>query len=254
MFKLKYLSVIALGLILIFACKKQKLLTYNTANTIYFADSNGIQFIDTGFFSFAFSDSTVMDSSFGINVYVTGGPSSQDRVFSVVADGASTAIAGQEYVLPDSCVFHAGHVKDTLYVKLLRAKLLQDSTVHLVLDLKSNLNFQANLPFLYDDLEDTLSATSYQLGINDILTSGPYWTGIIQPYFGNFSVKKVQLMNQVVALPLNFWTSNVLTDLDLGPQSIYYAIAFTKYLNAQAAASDTVYDTGGLPMTMGVGY
>jgi hypothetical protein len=254
MFKLRNISIVALVLFVFFACKKQNLQTYNITNNIYFADSLGDQLFDTAFFSFGFSPVDVQDTTFGISVYVTGGPAAHDRVFSVVADPSSSARAGEEYVLPDSCIFHAGHVKDTLYVKLLRAAVLQDSTFHLILNLKTNQNFQPNLPLMYDFFSDTLSAISFRLAINDILTAGPYWTGLIQPYFGIFSVKKVRLMNQVVGMPLDFWTSNVLHDFFLGPECIYYATKFGKYLNAQAAAGNKIYEDDGSPMSMAPAY
>ncbi len=254
MFKLSNISIVALVPFLFFACKKQNLQTYNISNNIYFADSLGGQLLDTGFFSFAFSPVSLRDTAFGINVLVTGGPVPYDRVFSVVADASSSARAGEEYVLPDSCIFHAGHVSDILYVKLLRAAVLQDSTFHLIVNLRSNKNFQANISLLYDQFSDTLSGASYKLSINDILTAGPYWPGLIQPYFGIFSVKKVRLMNQVAGMPLDFWTSNVLHDFFLGPECIYYATKFGKYLNAQAAAGDTVYEDDGSPMSMNPSY
>lgn len=254
MFKLRNVSIAVLVLFLFFACKKQNLQTYTITNNIYFADSLGDQLLDTGFFSFAFSPASLQDTTFGVGVYVTGGPVSFDRVFSVTADPSSSAVAGQEYVMPDSCVFHAGHVKDTLYVTLLRAAVLQDSTFHLIVNLMPNKNFQTNIPLLYDQFGDTLSGTSFKIGFNDILTAGPYWVGLIQPYFGTFSVKKVKLMNQAVGLPLDFWTSNVLHDLYLTPECIYYAQKFGKYLNAQAAAGNTVYEDDGTPMMMNPSY
>jgi hypothetical protein len=250
MFKIKNLPIVALVLFLFFACKQRGLLTYGPPDTIFFQDSASGIFTDTAMLTFAYSDPTVTDTSFGIFVFATGGPVGYDRVFSIAVDPASSAVAGQEYVLPDSCVFHANHVKDTLSIKFLRAAVLKDSTFHLILNLKSNQNFQVNLPFTYDIFGDTVSATTFTVGVNDILTDGPYWS-IFQTYFGAFSVKKVELMNQIVGLPLNFWISD---NLQTSSAAIVYAINFTKYLNAQAAAGDTVYDSPGVPMVMGTGF
>ena len=256
MFKLKNLPIVALFLFLFFACKQQTLLTYNSVNStnnIYFCDSNGSEQLDTAFVSFAYSASSVHDSTIGITLRVTGVASPYNRTYGIAVDPASTAVAGTDFVLPDSFVFRAGLYQDTLFVKFLRATELQDTTHYLVLDLKATPDFSINIPFLYDALGDTVSATSFKIGVNDILTAGAYWGDIFQAYFGTFSVKKVELMNQIVGMPLNFWTN--LNNLDLGPQAIYYAITFAKYLNAQAAAGDTVYEADGVtPMMMAAAY
>ena len=245
--------LLLLFLVAAFSCKKDTLLTYNVPDNIYFSDSLGEQVLDSVNISFAYSDASVQDTQLWVTLAVTGLAKSYDRTYGLVVDPASTAIAGTHFILPDTFVFHAGHIKDTLPIRLLRAKDLQDTTRLLILDLKATKDLATGIPFLYDVFNDTVSAVSFKVTMSDELGAGPYWNSIFATYFGTFSVLKVQLMHQVVGMPLNFWVN--LNNLNLGAQAVYFAVTMSRYLKDQAAVGDTVYEADGVtPMAMGAAY
>ncbi|HTJ13731.1 MAG TPA: DUF4843 domain-containing protein [Dinghuibacter sp.] len=235
------------------ACKKDTLLTYSPPDNIYFDYGAALNNpVDSLGVSFAYSPATVRDSILVIPVAVTGSPSGHDRSYGIVVDPASSAVAGTHYELPDSFVFRAGHVLDTLSVTLLRAQDLQDTTRFLILHLHAGKDFSTGMPFIYNG-SDTVSTLTFTIALSDQLTPGPYWTSVFTPYFGTFSVRKVQLMNQVVGMPLNFWVN--LNNLNLSAQASYFAITMSRYLKNQALAGDTIYEADGVtPMTMGAAY
>jgi hypothetical protein len=249
-----YKLLLVLLPIIAVSCKKDTLLTYKGANNVYFDYiTTSLNEYDSLNVSFAYSDASVTDSIIKIPLAVTGLASSTDRTYTIAVDPSSSAKAGTHYVLPDTFTFHAGLLIDTLPVKLIRTPDLQDTSVMLMLDLKPNKDFTTDIQFLYDRVNDTLSALTFKLVVSDELTAGPYWTGIFAAYFGNFSVKKVKLMNQVVSMPLNFWVD--LTNLSLSAQAAYYAIAMSRYLRDQVTAGTPVYEADGVTlMVMGASY
>lgn len=249
-----YKLLLALLPFVMVSCKKDTLLTYKGTNNIYFDYiTTSLNEYDSLNVSFAYSDASVTDSVIKIPLAVTGLASSTDRTYTITVDPGSSAKAGTHYVLPDAFTFHAGLLIDTLPVKFLRTPDLQDTSVTLILDLQPSKNFNTDIQFLYDHVNDTLSALTFKMVVSDELTAGPYWTGVFTSYFGNFSVKKVKLMNQVVSMPLNFWVN--LNNLNLSAQASYYAIAMSRYLKDQAAAGTPVYEADGVTlMVMGASY
>jgi hypothetical protein len=239
------------------ACKKDKLLTYDgSANSIYYAytDQSNNK-MDTTAFTFGFTPVAVTDSILKIPVLVTGQASSKDRVYNVLMDTGTTAVAGKHYRLPSTFIFHANRLRDSLPVTLLRSADLQTKAVTLRLTLKPSADLQTNLKTLMTNVGDTLKLTTFKLNISDMLVAGQYWAGSFQPYFGTFSVKKVQLINQVTGMPLNYITIVGLYDLNFSSRMVYYAINMANYLAAQKAAGHTVYEADGVtPMTMGAAY
>ena len=247
---LKYI----LPLVILASCKKEKLLTYDTKDNVYF---NYVQQVtvrlDTLNISFAYSPATVQDSTFLMPVQITGAPTDADREYSVVVDPSSTASAADHYVLPQKFIIRAGKLTDSFPIKLLRAKDLQDTTKTIILNIRPNANFNTDLQKIPVS-GDTINTLTFKFYVSDILQAGPYWTSVFAPYFGSFSVKKVQLMNQIVGMPLNFPIVG-LYDLNLSADASFYAISMSRYLQDQVTAGLTVYESDGItPMTMGASY
>lgn len=246
---LKYIPL----LLVIASCKKEKLLTYDTKASIYF---NYVQQVtvrlDTLNIAFAYSPTTKKDSTILIPIQIAGAPSSQDREYSLSVDPASTA-SPDHYVLPSKFVIRAGKMTDSFPMRLLRVKDLQDTTKNIILNLRANDNFNTDLQ-KWPVTGDTINTLTLKINVSDILLAGPYWTGVFAPYFGNFSVKKVQLMNQIVGMPLDF-PINGIYSLTLSADASIYAITMSRYLKDQAAAGNTIYEADGVtPMTMGASY
>jgi hypothetical protein len=243
-----------LPVIILFSCKKEKLLTYDTKDNVYFNFVQNItNRLDTLNISFAYSPATVQDSTFLMPVTVTGAPKDVDREYSLIVDPSSTASAADHYVLPQKFIIRAGKLTDSFPVKLLRTKDLQDTAKNIILTLHPNDNFNTDFQKI-PVTGDTLNTLTFKLNVSDILQAGPYWTSVFATYFGTFSVKKVQLMNQVVGMPLNFPIVG-LSDLNLAADASFYAISMSRYLQDQAAAGLTIHENDGItPMTMGASY
>jgi hypothetical protein len=235
------------------SCKKDLLITYNTADNVYFnykLDFNS--FIDSIGFSFAYSDASIKDSILLVPIGVTGVPAATDRVFKLVADPASTALAGIHYELPEP-VIHAGKVQDTLRVRFKRAADLASGEKKLILKLQANEFFKTDLQYrtINNTGQDTLDILTFSIQASDLLGAGPYWS-FYGTYFGTFSIKKMQFIHDLLEMPLDFWSQA--PGAQQRTAAIYYASTTSRYLGDQAALGNIILDEDGTPMKMGPGY
>jgi len=247
-------SLIIPLIILAAACKREPLLTYNTSDNLYFNYKAGFQYVDTLDVSFAYSDASVKETIVALPLAVTGTPATADRQFNLVADPASTAVAGTHYELPQ-LVIRAGKVQDTLFLKLKRAADLSTGTKKIMLQLQSNEFFHTDLQFrtVGGSVIDTINMLKFSITVSDILSAGPYWETIYKPYFGNFSLKKVKFIHDLVGMPLDFW-SIAQPNNKQRAEAIYYASVTGRYLAEQASLGNTILDEDGTPMLMGPAY
>lgn len=244
-----------LMLCLFTSCKKDKLLTYSTDDNIYFKYTPKNNFTDTVDLSFGYSPLSVTDSVFGIPVFVTGSASDRDRTYSVsVVSDVTTAVEGVHYVLPPVPTFRAGRISDTLKVKLLRSADLQQKPVSLTLELKPGNDLKTNVTSFATNVAGELNILRFRINVSDNVGPGSYWTGIFAAFFGTFSVKKVRLINEIAGMPLDYYTTGWLTDLNLNARAGSWAIFMSRYLSDQKKAGNTIYDEDGSEMTMGVAY
>lgn len=251
-------------LFLAVSCKKETLMTYAAADNIYFnytyqVPSGPLYFVDSTNITFAFSPDAQKDSVIRIPVAVTGTASNADRTFSVTVDPGSTATAGTDYVLPDNFIVHAGRITDTMLVKLNRTAALKTNTLFFMLRLKETTDFKTQLTYRsrspYDLTNiaagDTTAMQTFKVLVSDQLQAGPYWDSYSY-YFGDFSEKKVRLMNEIVGMPLDFWSVDLYSSNQQKANALYYAGFTYRYLTDQAYAGKTVFEADGVtPMTMG---
>lgn len=251
--KLIYIAVI----LLLGACQKEGLLTYDTKDNIYFAYRFKLvqnPIIDTTNYTFAYSPASVTDSTFKLPVAVTGAAKDYDRKLNITVNPASTATAGKHYEIPTEFILHAGKLQDTILLKVKRPADLKANPVSLVLNLHANESFDTNLRYLYATA-DTIETLQFKLNISDVIVQGTSWTGTFAPYFGTFSVKKVLLLNEVAGMPLNFFVDLNVGGINLNGLAQFYAITTSRYLKEQAAAGNTIYEEDGVTlMTMAPAY
>jgi len=250
--------------VLLFACKKEGLHTWDAGNNIYFNYKTGVDtsrgqlgfVVDSVYFTFAYSAESVTDTLFPIPVAVTGAPAGSNRTYKVVVDSGATAIEGKHYSWPP-LVIRAGRVTDTLFMRFNRTADLRQGTVKMRLHLVPNENFGTDIHRMPEhSYTDTINIIQFRITLSDILTAGDDWDSYYADYFGTFSEKKVRLMNRVVALPLNFWAAGTggLSGEKIA-YAVYYATTMARYLTTQAAAGNTIYDEDGVtPMRMGPNY
>ncbi len=251
-----------LALLSVTACKKSSLITYNASDNIYFnliTDTDPIHYADTANVTFAFSNSSVTDTIFRLPVAVTGVASRTDREFALSVDANSTATASTDYVLPSSFIVHAGRLIDTIPILFRRTAAIRTSSVLLALRLEDNARFKAQFSYrsgLGNDLTvipagDTIQMETFRITLSDMLQAGPYWNEYDQ-YFGEFSEKKVRLMNQIAGMPLDFWSVDLYSIPQQKADALYYGGFTYRYLSDQAYQGNTIFEADGLtPMTMG---
>lgn len=241
-----FFSMLFLG-----ACKKEKLLTFDTTNSIYFAQQDQYDYpVDSISFSFAYANEQVVDSVVLLTIKATGAPADADRKVKVVVDESSTAKAGIDYeALPDYFVFPAGNVSETIGIKLLRAEGLKNETVDLVLKLETNEDFTTKLstiPAEYTATEKETSFLHFKLVIGDILVEPEQWN----PFsYGKFTPKKLLLICELGGVePAWFLTYNTLSSAE---QSLFIAkrnymgVLLQRYLlQQQNAGTPVLYEDG----------
>jgi hypothetical protein len=254
----KILSTIApfvfVGLLLS-ACKKEDIPTYNSPASVYFSATSPLGFNssnDSTELGFGYSPTTVTDSIFKIPVSIVGKTSPTDRIYKVVVDPLSTAKAGVHYDLPAKPVIHAGSSFDSLAITFYRTPDLLTSPVTLILHLEPNENFNTGMK---SDTLDALTSkvadyTTYKVSVVDGLQQPAIWNfgryGV-SSYFGTFSAKKLRLLNSVTGMPLN-----ALNGYDYSSYWVYWATMMNRYLLDQSAAGNTILEDDGTPMKMGI--
>jgi hypothetical protein len=252
----------ACSLLLATACKKESLMTYDADNNIYFHFQIGvdpIRYSDSVIVTFAFSSPSVQDTIIHVPVVVTGVAADHDRSYSLTADAGSTAVASTDYVLPSAFVLRAGRTSDTLGVKFKRTAAIKTASVFLKLRLKENDQFRTQIAYQsrnqydinYISPGDTISVQTFKIIVSDKLEAGPYWDNY-HYYFGDFSEKKVRLMNQIIGMPLDWWSVDLYISQAQQANTTYYGGFTYRYLSDQAFAGNIIFEDDGVtPMSMG---
>jgi len=256
---------VAFLLLFVSACKKGSLMTYDASDNIYFnyvASLDPVTYSDTVNLTFAFSANTVQDTLLKIPVAVTGTAKKTDRNFSVTVDPNSTAAASTDYVLPSSFLVHAGKIEDTISILFKRTAAIKVAPVFLTLRLRENDQFKTQLIYRSrrqnqtNNIEpgDSSRMQTFKVNLSDMLQEGPYWDNY-HYYFGDFSEKKVRLINQLTGMPLDFWSTDLYSSNEQLVNAIYYGGFTFRYLSDQAYNGNIILEADGItPMTMGANF
>lgn len=253
----------AMAIVLLGACKKDGLATYNdeaSKNSIYFPDAKSTN--NQVFVSFGYAKSNVKDSIVRILVRPIGGAMDHDRPYNLSIADSSTMKVGVDYELVNPPVVKAGKVADTLKIKLLRTNTLRSTPLYLYLDLKPNDNF-TNDYLSYNTTTNGITTTKYYtrmvIKADDIAGAPPFWLSgssyysYTIGYLGAFSTLKFQLL--VTTYNLNVeelvQPSWFLANGNYRRMS-GWADGLKAYLNRMAAAGTPIYEADGItPMAMG---
>lgn len=227
------------------ACKKQGLITYNSDNSIYFAQTILSTPVNSATISFAFAGGNTLDSVIRLYVAVTGTTTAQDRPYSLVVDkDSSTAKAGVHFVEPAvTQSIKAGTVRDTVYLKLLRTADMLDSNFTIIFRLKPNEQFNTAMEFKMISASRRLNYTVYTVNVNDVLQKPARW---VDGYVGVFTRKKLLLMCEL----LNITPTYLDKDASVADMN-FYGRFMQRYLNQMAANGNPVFEINGSRMVMG---
>jgi hypothetical protein len=198
------------------ACEKS-LMSYEGPESIYFSmqkNANPEESVYLPDASINLMNQVGSEVEFGFNVMVTGEPKDYDRPYrvGVVAD-STTAVAGTDFILPEGGVIKAGHVSDSLYVKLLKNDELQKKSVRLYVQVLPNEHFPTNFTqFAHDGREyNVFDPRVYDLTFTSMMTK-PYWwesystsNPVENGNLGYFTAKKITLLNELYSLTYADW-------------------------------------------------
>jgi hypothetical protein len=214
----KWMGCLGLLVMLAFftACEKS-LMTYEGPESIYFSmqkNANPEESVYLPDASINLMNQVGSEVEFGFNVMVTGEPKDYDRPYrvGVVAD-STTAVAGTDFILPEGGVIKAGHVSDSLYVKLLKNDELQKKSVRLYVQVLPNEHFSTNFTqFAHDGREyNVFDPRVYDLTFTSMMTK-PYWwesystsNPVENGNLGYFTAKKITLLNELYSLTYADW-------------------------------------------------
>ncbi|WP_286862733.1 MULTISPECIES: DUF4843 domain-containing protein [Sphingobacterium] len=149
---------------------------------------------DSTAYSFASGlDSRTRDTLL-LKVRIQGRTSSANRLFRLYADSGSTAVEGQDYILPEVNL-PADSVRTLYPVILLRSPKLKDRTLNLNVTVKASDTFEKGAVGIEIGKKSS-SIARYKIKFNDYLSKPSYWDDI-ERYVGEFSVAKLRFMFMV---------------------------------------------------------
>lgn len=221
----------------LFVACQQDLDTYSGENFIYFDATS-----DSTFFSYAYVDGDVKSDSMWVWVRMSGMVSDKDREFKMkIAE--TNAEPGIDFTpLSDTLQIPAGNTFSAVLVELLRPEHLKTEERYIVLELQENENFKLKYPnqLVNSTSDKTYSKIRYKIVFSEIVDTPP--AGWNETYFGNFSVKKLDIMCE--ALNMSRILFNDVTYVN--PRREYIATKMVKLLNETPE-----YEEDGSLMQMG---
>lgn len=170
----------SMAVLMMTACTKDKLITYNDDSNLYFEKVASNTSKDSTTYSFAVKDKALLQDTVYLNVRTMGKISKQSREINLaVLAGQTSAIDGQHYKLL-SYVMPADSFKMRLPVLVKRSTDLLKKEVSLVLRIAASKDFQ---PGVANQLE-------YKIKINDFFSKPDNWDSRLSVFFGNFTEVK----------------------------------------------------------------
>lgn len=242
-------SFLALLILSLAGCKKEKIDLYQGRNSIYFPEKEQIDFLS---FSFGYVGLSISDTLMSIPVRTTGAVVDYDRPYTLYIDPSSTLREDQDFeILNKPLQIDAGSLEDTILIRIHRTASLRQDTLQLIMDLKPDSYFTNDLMPIkvgYGENEYLRHLNSMDLFVDDIVGAPVFWSthpgaSVIKGYLGDFSVKKFQMMISMFNLDIeeitnaNYFPSPTL--------AIVWARAMQAHLNMLEAAGTPVYEEDG---------
>ena len=186
-----------------------------------------------------------------------------DRPFKVVVDmEETTAVEGKDFEIElDSLVIKAGTSKAEVPVRIIRTETLLEKTLKIVLRLQENEHFKCYLETykntnLYTAKGEQISGVRYVFTFNEMYTQPNFWKNYAEKdYFGEWTAKKYQVVNQVCGLtPIDWQYANYYGYKMQSARLPFFARTVRIYLQEQADAGNPVTDSDGKYMQLAPNY
>ena len=224
------------------------------STTEYYGDSTDFSFAGTN----AYYTSPVLYAP----VLTMGKVVDYDRPFKVVVDmEETTAVEGKDFEIElDSLVIKAGTSKAEVPVRIIRTETLE-KTLKIVLRLQENEHFKCYLETykntnLYTAKGEQISGVRYVFTFNEMYTQPNFWKNYAEKdYFGEWTAKKYQVVNQVCGLtPIDWQYANYYGYKMQSARLPFFARTVRIYLQEQADAGNPVTDSDGKYMQLAPNY
>lgn len=225
------------------------------STTEYYGDSTDFSFAGTN----AYYTSHVLYAP----VLTMGKVVDYDRPFKVVVDmEETTAVEGKDFEIElDSLVIKAGTSKAEVLVRIIRTETLLEKTLKIVLRLQENEHFKCYLETykntnLYTAKGEQISGVRYVFTFNEMYTQPNFWKNYAEKdYFGEWTAKKYQVVNQVCGLtPIDWQYANYYGYKMQSARLPFFARTVRIYLQEQADAGNPVTDSDGKYMQLAPNY
>lgn len=225
------------------------------STTEYYGDSTDFSFAGTN----AYYTSHVLYAP----VLTMGKVVDYDRPFKVVVDMEETAaVEGKDFEIElDSLVIKAGTSKAEVPVRIIRTETLLEKTLKIVLRLQENEHFKCYLETykntnLYTAKGEQISGVRYVFTFNEMYTQPNFWKNYAEKdYFGEWTAKKYQVVNQVCGLtPIDWQYANYYGYKMQSARLPFFARTVRIYLQEQADAGNPVTDSDGKYMQLAPNY
>ena len=225
------------------------------STTEYYGDSTDFSFAGTN----AYYTSHVLYAP----VLTMGKVVDYDRPFKVVVDmEETTAVEGKDFEIElDSLVIKAGTSKAEVPVRIIRTDTLLEKTLRIVLRLQENEHFKCYLETykntnLYTAKGEQISGVRYVFTFNEMYTQPNFWKNYAEKdYFGEWTAKKYQVVNQVCGLtPIDWQYANYYGYKMQSARLPFFARTVRIYLQEQADAGNPVTDSDGKYMQLAPNY
>lgn len=196
----KSIYSILISLFLFVSCKKDEIPYFQgkDAMTIYVNQYEA----DSTSYSFAYSLPEVKRDTVYVKVRTQGLPSTIDRNVELFATEGTTAIEGDDFILP-VFILPAGEVEALYPVILLRSEILKEEVKKLLVSVKANSYFAKG--GLGQEIGGTYSIPQFTINFSDFLSKPAYWSSI-ERFVGEYSATKLQFMMTVYVGVTDFST------------------------------------------------
>ena len=225
------------------------------STTEYYGDSTD--------FSFAGANAYYRSHMLYAPVLTMGKVVDYDRPFKVVVDmEETTAVEGKDFEIElDSLVIKAGTSKAEVPVRIIRTETLLEKTLKIVLRLQENEHFKCYLETykntnLYTAKGEQINGVRYVFTFNEMYTQPNFWKNYAEKdYFGEWTAKKYQVVNQVCGLtPIDWQYANYYGYKMQSARLPFFARTVRIYLQEQADAGNPVTDSDGKYMQLAPNY
>lgn len=234
-------SLLFLPAILLTSCDEE-MMDYEGTDVVYlmhYERSGGYEYNTA---SVNLMDVTDSEMLFPLSVTISGQIRDYDRPYLIAAVDSSTAVAGEDYILPSGGVIKAGEYNDTIYVRLLKNDKLLNQEVKLIVKVLPNEHFTTDLS-KYTTKRD-FDPCIFELTFTSMM-SKPYW------WFsehGTFSVKKITLINELFNMTYNDWADVAGARMEGGSWRKFVRLKFCDYLLEQYQNHTPVLEDDGTLM------